>query len=70
MGNRTHVSTYGYRDRECPRCKVLLRKEDFTDGGICTWCAWELDEPVRALLARMDAQKTLVLTTKGRVTHG
>lgn len=55
--NRAHVSLYGMRDTECPRCKVLLRKEDFTSAGICAWCAWELDEPIRVLLARMAAQR-------------
>jgi len=34
----------------------LLRKEDFTAAGICAWCAWEPDEPIRMLVARMAVQ--------------
>jgi hypothetical protein len=50
--NCTHVSTYGVRDRQCPRCKVLLRSSDFSSAGICAWCEWDLDEPSRLLEAR------------------
>ena len=52
MGNRTHGATYGMRDRQCPRCKVLLRSADFTDSGICNWCAWELSRPARLIASR------------------
>ncbi len=44
MGNRTHGATYGMRDRQCPRCRVLLRKEDFS-GDLCNWCVYELSTP-------------------------
>ncbi len=49
MSNCTHASTFGYRSRQCPRCKVLLRPTDFSEQGVCTWCQWELDEPVRRI---------------------
>jgi len=55
MGNRTHVSTYGIRDRCCPRCRQFLRSSDFSSAGICAWCQWELDEPMRLLAARLNA---------------
>ncbi len=57
MSNCTHSSTYGYRSRQCPRCKVLLRPTDFSEQGVCTWCQWELDEPVRRIVGRFSAQK-------------
>ena len=57
--NRRHLSEVGMRDRQCPRCKVMLRSADFTDAGICLWCAWELSLPARVLQAKMLAGKTI-----------
>jgi len=54
MSNCTHASTFGYRSRQCPRCKVLLRPTDFSEAGVCTWCQWELDEPARRIEAQMN----------------
>ncbi len=62
----THKAlTYGRRDTQCPRCKVLLRKEDFT-GDLCNWCVYELTLPARLLQVKMDTQTT----TKGTLSHG
>ncbi len=62
----THKAlTYGRRDTQCPRCKVVLRKEDFT-GDLCNWCVYELTLPARLLQVKMDTQTT----TKGTLSHG
>jgi len=62
----THKAlTIGVRDRLCPRCKVVLRKEDFT-GDLCNWCVYELTLPARLLQVKMDTQTT----TKGTLSHG
>ena len=49
--NCTHSRTFGYRSRQCPRCKILLRPTDFS-GEFCNWCQWELDEPARRIAAQ------------------
>jgi hypothetical protein len=50
--NMHKAVTYGVRDKQCPRCKLLLRKEDFT-GDLCNWCVYELTLPARTIAARM-----------------
>jgi len=54
----THKAlTYGMRSRQCPRCKVLLRKEDFT-GDLCNWCVYELSTPARLIAVKSAAPIT------------
>jgi len=54
----THKAlTYGRRDTQCPRCKVVLRKEDFT-GDLCNWCVYELSTPARLIAVKSAAPIT------------
>jgi len=45
--------TYGFRTKPCPRCKIVLNPRDFTDNGICLWCAYDLSRPTRLLQVKV-----------------
>jgi hypothetical protein len=49
MHNRTR-HLYGLRSQQCPRCKLLLRPEDF-EGDVCRWCVFDLSEAARKIAA-------------------
>ncbi len=62
--NRQQSRVYGTRDRECPRCRVLLCSRDFTGAGICAWCEYDLDQGKRAIAA-LQARISAGNTTSG-----